>query len=354
MPQGPNPVLTDFIVGVPKYNPSTHATTIGNGTGSVELDAPTTKITSTLISFDNGSTAPGSDVSLLGADVTTGTSSELDLITGNATGSAVTGPLYMGSGNSAAAASGLVSIGSGTGATTGTAELFTGDASGGDTGGAFVFTGNSDTGRTGNSWLYSGNTSAGTGVTGDINVVSGDSFGGDSGNIHVTTGAAGGTRGNIILDAPITQITNGQLQASTGVEFDIASPTNGGASNTGSVFVFSGDQSGTGQSGTVGLQSGNATGGNSGPCFVGTGNSTGENSAATTVFTGDGHNTGIIQFGTGNASAGNSGDILIGTGTATGTKGNIITPGLPTADPHVVGAWWVDVAGGRVLKVSNG
>lgn len=193
-----------------------------------------------------------------------------------------------------------------------------------------------------------------SGNTGSVTIESGNSSTGDSGAITIATGTASGTRGNITLDALITVVTNGQLQAPAGVEFDIASPGNGGASNTGSVFVFTGDQSGTGQSGTVGLQSGNATSDNSGPCFIGTGNSTGANSAQMTLFTGDGHSTGGMVFGTGNASAGNSGNISFATGTATGTKGNIIITGLPTADPHVVGALWIDAAASRVIKSSNG
>lgn len=194
-----------------------------------------------------------------------------------------------------------------------------------------------------------------TGNTGSVTIESGNSSAGNSGAVTIATGTAGGTRGNITLDALVTVVTNGQLQSPAGVEFDIGTPVNGGASNTGSVFVFSGDQSGTGQSGTVGLQSGNATGGNSGPCFVGTGNSSGENSAQTTIFTGDAHATGDILIGPGTASAGNSGNIELRLAAATGgTKGNVILTGLPTADPLVVGALWIDVAGGRVIKSSNG
>lgn len=193
-----------------------------------------------------------------------------------------------------------------------------------------------------------------SGNTGSVTIESGNSSAGNSGAVTIATGTASGTRGNITLDALVTVVQNGQLQAPAGVEFDIASPGNGGASTTGSVFVFSGDQSGTGQSGTVGIQSGNSVTDNSGPFFCGTGTSSGANSASATMFTGDGLHTGGITLGTGAASAGNSGDIKLQTGAATGTRGNIIIDILPTADPHVVGALWIDAAASRVIKSSNG
>lgn len=216
---------------------------------------------------------------------------------------------------------------------------------------AGIGTGTAVDGTSGITYVYTGNTS-GSGTSGNVEIGSGNSSGGDSGDIRLETGTADGTRGNIILDALITQITNGQLQAPAGVEFDIASPSNGGSSNTGMVFVFSGDQTGTGQSGSVGLQSGNATGGNSGPCFVGTGNSSGENSAQTTIFTGDAHTTGDVLIGPGTASAGNSGNIELRLAASTGgTKGNVILTGIPTVDPHVAGAVWNSSGN---LKISAG
>lgn len=123
----------------------------------------------TQITFNaNGNTSPGADVSLLGADVTTGTSAELDLITGNATSTGITGPLFLGSGNSANHESGLASLGSGTaGTTSGEADLFSGNAP----------------------------------TTGPVNIQSGNASAGNSGNILIQTGTATGSRGEIILDA---------------------------------------------------------------------------------------------------------------------------------------------------------
>lgn len=312
------------------------------GATSIIIDAPTTKITSTLISFDNGSTAPGSDVSLLGVDVTTGTSAELDFITGNATGAGTTsGSMYLGSGNSASAASGLVSFGSGTGVTTGYAQLFSGDASSSDSGGAFVFSGNSDTGRTGNAWLYSGGTTAGTGVTGDVNIASGDSFGGNSGNIRLTTGAAGVTRGDIILDtgagAGSNQIWLDTPQISSHAYFWFQ--TVDGANSGGF-----GGMSGAGIGGTSGdawFGTGDTDGANSGMCGFGTGNVTGSGTS------------GHVDLATGNSTAGASGNINIYLGIAP-TQGDIILHNYKTADPHVAGAIWCDTSAGRVLKVSAG
>lgn len=204
---------------------------------------------------------------------------------------------------------------------------------------------------------FTNTTPAGTTST-DLPLTTGNASAGNSGSVTLTTGTATGTRGNVTFDAAITVVVNGQLQSPTGVEFDIGTPSNGGASNTGNAFLFSGDQTGTGQSGTVGIQSGNATGNNTGPCFIGTGNSTGANSAQTTIFSGDGHATGGILVGTGNASAGNSGSITLQTGTATGTRGNVTLDGLlvlllnlPTVAPATSGAVWRDAGAGNVLKV---
>jgi hypothetical protein len=57
-------------------------------------------------------------------------------------------------------------------------------------------------------------------------------------------------------------------------------------------------------------------------------------------------------YGVGNAA----GDLEFSAGGGAGgaTAGNIRLFNLPTADPAVFGALWIDTAAGRVLKVSAG
>ncbi len=60
---------------------------------------------------------------------------------------------------------------------------------------------------------------------------------------------------------------------------------------------------------------------------------------------------GSILITSGNAASGISGDIVLTLGTGSESNGNIIVVNLPIADPHIVGALWIN---SHVLTVSAG
>ena len=124
-----------------------------------------------------------------------------------------------------------------------------------------------------------------------------------------------------------------------------------------------------GYGGNALLQAGGTNGGNGGIAGVLGGNSTG--------VSGVGGNGGMIEiYGGGAANAGTGGiggmvDIMGGDGYGAGqhggdvriqpgaggnaaTNGHVLMLRLPTADPHIVNALWVDAASANVLKVSQG
>jgi len=190
-----------------------------------------------------------------------------------------------------------------------------------------------------------------TGNTGSVTVESGDSSGGNSGDVTIATGSASGTRGTVIMDAPTFSFP------APGATFTFGDATDGPAYFT---TGFSG-----GSSGGFGIQSNDivAASGTSGGLFFGTGQA-GASSG----------NSGTISLYTGDAAAGTAGDILLscGSGSDTSHSGHILLQsgkdvtinligsaraiilGLPTSDPHVVGALWIDAAASRVIKSSNG
>ncbi len=292
----------------------------------------------TQITFNaGGNTGLGADVSLLGADVTAGQhSAELDFITGNATGAGgITGPLFLGSGNSAADVSGLVSLGSGTaGTTSGEADLFTGSGA----------------------------------TTGAVNITTGNASAGNSGDVTLQTGTASGTRGSIVLDGPILKTGDGQAYTDGTVGWDIevgnVNSTGGAGVAAKAVYIQAGIAVTLGQGGDAFIQAGDggSTGGNGGLAGMQAGQSTaaGATGGEAHVVGGQaavaGANGGGVLIVSGQGlGSGNSGNITIQTGTvAAGTRGNVIILVLPTADPHVVGALWIDAAAGRVIKSSNG
>lgn len=151
---------------------------------------------------------------------------------------------------------------------------------------------------------------------------SGSSQGGNSGAVTVKSGDAGA--------------------ASGGVTIGSGSANN---ANSGDIYIASGPTTGTGASGAVGMESGESDG-DTGVAFFGTSTPSVEG------------NSGDVVFYTGNAAGTNknAGSIkhFLGAGSGGGLQGQFSVEGLPTSDPLVAGAFWIDVAGGRVLKVSNG
>lgn len=170
-------------------------------------------------------------------------------------------------------------------------------------------------GTSGGVLIYTNDEGAGDG-TGLVSLASGDVWsGGTSGGASVSTGAnSAGDSGSLTIQT--------------------------GTATSGTAGVIHLETGGGNTSGRIDLLTGNAASGDSGNINLTTGLSAAD--------------TGSISLATADAAVGSSGNITLAIGNGTTSKGHIITPGLPIADPHVVGAWWVDVVGGRVLKVSNG
>jgi hypothetical protein len=159
----------------------------------------------TQITFNaNGATGPGTFVAFLSADASSGTQSpEMDFISGNATGGGVnSGPVFLGSGNSAAAESGTITQGSGTAGTNSGAVLLASGDAGANSGDLQFLTGNSTTaGNTGPVTVVTGNSTSGN--SGDITLTIGSASGGGnhtgSITLTLTAGAGGATNGNLLI-----------------------------------------------------------------------------------------------------------------------------------------------------------
>lgn len=190
-----------------------------------------------------------------------------------------------------------------------------------------------------------------SGNTGSVTIESGNSSAGDSGNITIATGTASGTRGSISLDAPKINVT-----------YSTPVFTLGDAAGGGTYFTtgFTGNNSGA-----LGMQTNDvsASTGTSGELFFGTGAAgvSGGNSGRISLYTQDAPagTAGDILLSCGSGSdAAHSGHILLQTGKDVTVNliggANFIVLNLPTADPHVVGALWIDAAASRVIKSSNG
>jgi hypothetical protein len=140
----------------------------------------------------------------------------------------------------------------------------------------------------------------------------------------------------------IGPITTAADPAITGVSMDIIAT---GDVNTGWAYLYTANQTGTADAGEAGIGTGSTDAGNGGTLYVYTGNST----------TGSTGNVFIYTGGT-DGAASKVGDVKIWTGSATNgaAQGNLLLPGLPTADPHRADAVWADATAGFVLKVSQG
>jgi hypothetical protein len=293
-----------------------------NGTrGNIIINAP-------LIQSPNVTGSDNSpELHLTSGTVVDGISGDAGIESGGATGTGSSGTAYLGS-SDAGGNTGLVWIytGSSSGGNSGDIHIEVGGADG--TRGNVIVSANTITSASGDAYLQiqsadqsvaatpsadvyvftgvPGNNAAsgamnvgtgnntGIGNTGDAYLYSGNANDGNSGSVFLQTGTATGTRGRIILDAPL-----------------VMSPTNtwinlqGGS---GGAWLFSADitdPEDTTASGNAGVGSGNAAG--SGP------------SGEVAVYTGDAAaNSGLIGISTGTANNGNSGNIGIATGNATG------------------------------------
>lgn len=193
-----------------------------------------------------------------------------------------------------------------------TSALYSGNAANAQSGDVFFYTGDSSGGGTGKVWLNSG--AAGSGNSGDI---------------QLSTGSASGARGNIILDGSLITTLAGSILHLTSL----------------------GTTGGSGASGDAGIESGDTTAGtgNSGAAFLGSSDAGGK-AGAVTIYGGESHGSnqagGSVEISTGSAHTGNAngGDVTValGTGIGTGRQGLIILSGMPTANPGVSGALWVD------------
>lgn len=257
-----------------------------------------------------------------------------------------------------------------------------------------VGSGNATETTSGTTYVYTGN-ATGTANSGDLEIGSGNSAGANSGHIRLLTGTADGTRGPIILDAPeisapsgfqvdsgpsAISLTVNEQSADNGNGADVvitAGPGGGISGNGGKVTLLSGNAShgntgdfyaasntvsaGSGNSGSAGVESGGAPSGNTGGVFLGTSDAGGK-SGSVSVYTGASHganqDAGDIVIATGGPTNGNArgGDISLtpNNGVGSGRRGLVLLANLPTADPHVLNAAWIDVAAGRVVKVSAG
>lgn len=141
--------------------------------------------------------------------------------------------------------------------------------------------------------------------------------------------------------------------------------------NGGSIAVVTGDGT-TNAAGDLYLTAGNSVDGNGGSIAVSSGNSTNASggsfnfTAGYSETTGDGGNLeiyagysengngGDLRLFGGDSNDGAPGDIFLTTGLASGTSatGNLFFVNLPTSDPGVTGAIWVDTGAGNVLKMS--
>ena len=229
-----------------------------------------------------------------------------------------------------------------------------------------IQSGNQGNQPTGDVLFGSGNT-AGTGFTGQVTIKSGDSAGSNSGHLRLATGSAGTTRGDILLDGPILKQSSSQLYADTGVGFDIEclDEDNTGAAGTkaATIYMQSANAVTLGTGGDFFLQAGGggSTGGNGGLLGfqAGDANFAGATGGKLTLVGGQAQvnnaNGGdvTIQGGQGQGTGHTSGNVKIFAGLTfnSATSGNVIITGLPTVDPHVVGALWNSSG---VLHISAG
>jgi hypothetical protein len=320
----------------------------------------------TTVSATNGTTITLSQNATISAtgvsfNVSAGTG-VANFTTGNITNASSvgsTGSIYIASGNSGGlGTSGALTLQSGI--INGTAAVTSGSvslASGGMTSGAA-------TASTGLVQVFSGNVSAGNGISGNVSIYSGSTNGsGSSGSVNVSSGFTNGSAnsgtfgigsghangsGNsgytVLQSGNANTGMSGQLDLRTGnvsagsnssgfIQIITGSVANN--SNTGYIVMRSENASGTGQSGSIGINSGDVANGASGNVSVYSGNHNGTSGSGTAqvlIQSGNingaliGGTSGNITINTGNVfnagSTANSGDINLTTGFISGGSGN--------------------------------
>ena len=294
-------------------SPHTH---FNSYSGAISLETGGTSSTdssgnsgSVFIKSGQGGVRSSGLVSLATGDTTTANSGAFYFKTGNAT-TANSGAITMGSGTTTTGSSGNIRIESGdvtvsdpndppNNGTSGIALLGSGDATGGMSGQAFLFSGSSATGSSGQVYVFSSNAGANSGA---VSIRTGHStINGNSGQIDLYTG-------NATLDPDSTgTISSGAISIFSGQ----------GKALSGAISLYSGSAPTGGDTGSVSLYSGVATGGVSGLLELKTGNS-----VATQQYAAD--STGAINIKTGFTPADgfSSGDITIATGGSVDVNGD--------------------------------
>ncbi len=237
-------------------------------------------------------------------------------------------------------AGGAITISSGVGAPSGNVDIYSNDAT--QSGSVSLGSGNASSSSSGVAQLYTG--SALGGASGRIELLSGDSDTAVDG-ITITSGAFTGANGN----GGAVDITSG-AGAGSGVSGVAAVHSGDSAGDTGAAFVYSGNNTGAGVSGDAGAGSGDTANGKSGEADLYTGSSALAASGNANISTGaaNGANAGNVNFSPGSVAGGdgNGGDVVFNgsTGHGAGRQGLVLflSGAMPTADPLVSGALWVD------------
>lgn len=137
-----------------------------------------------------------------------------------------------------------------------------------------------------------------------------------------------------ILDGNSIQIGGKNSEDGAGGDMTVL----GGAGVSGGGAVLGGGQSSTGDAGLAYVAGGNSSDvGSGGQAFLVGGNSVSGAGGDCKVAGGNGFTDG--------------GDLTLSPGIGVGANGNILIQNIPSADPEVVGALWID---GTTLKISAG
>jgi hypothetical protein len=308
---------------------------LGGNTGQVSITSGTIQSTALATSISGAFNWSTGAINVSGSTVNTGA---INLNSGNnlSTSSGGTGAVAIQSGaltGTGSGTTGSAGISTGTKAggstgATGLAYLTTGGHSGtGNTGLVFISTGNASNGTSGSTILQTGNGTAGSGVlilqtgvassgtTGGVNVNSGNAAGtGSTGTLFVKSGDHSGTSGNTGFALFSTgDMSGANIGGTTGTNtLRSGNVTNAAATaSSGFVAFVSGDNSGGGNTGSVTIRSGqilNSGTGNTGSAFYGTG----------AVNNGNG-SSGSVNINSGQTLNGGSGATIISTGLITGT-----------------------------------
>lgn len=288
-------------------------------------------------------------VTINSGDANTGLSGEVNIHSGNT--AADSGIITLASGNSSAGFSGDLNIHSGNASgLTGTININTGDSSADGTGNIEI--------RTGSGSVY---------PSGDVLILTGNEGGAvNSGQILLRTGSSGATRGPILMQARLIQIGSSTAPAQIDlkdaandtagrIETNATSPTGNNqigiafhnpstSTTTGhkNLALYTDDQASATKSGSLFLETGNNTTGDTGSVEVTTGSTSGSNKVS-----------GDIRFATGEATD-VSGTIALSTSNGVNGAGNVeLTTGSASAAPSgsitlVTGSQAVDLDSGDI------